>query len=325
MVDPKKILSIKNLKKYYPIKKSSPFEKASFLKAVDGVEFDIFEGETFGLVGESGCGKSTTGYMILGLISATEGSIEFKGRDITKASRKEQIELRKQIQIVFQDPYGSLNPKKKIGWLMEEPLIIHKAGNRAHRKMLVDEMLKLVGLDPSYKDVYPHQLSGGQRQRVSIALALILKPDFVVADEAVSALDVSIQAQILNLMRKLQNEMRFTYLFISHDLNVVKYMSDRVGVMYLGKIVETGLVKDIYENPLHPYTKALLSAIPDISGEKKERIILNGEISASGIPQSGCPFCTRCFNAKSICFEKMPELKGIFEERKIRCHFINQI
>lgn len=317
-----KIISIKNLKMYYPSSKSDFFKRKAYVKAVNGVEFDIFKGETFGLVGESGCGKSTTGYMLSKLLAPTEGSINFNGKDITKASKAETKNLRKNIQIIFQDPFASLNPKKKIGWLLEEPLNIHKIGDANYRKKAVDDMLKIVGLEESYKKAYPHELSGGQRQRISIAIALILKPSFVVADEAVSALDVSIQAQILNLMKKLQRELKLTYLFISHDLNVVQYMSDRVGVMYLGKLVEIGSADDIYDNPLHPYTKALFSAIPSIEDNNRERIILKGDVPNSAAPPSGCPFHTRCFNAKPICKSEVPEFKEVYSGRKVSCHFV---
>lgn len=317
-----KIISIKNLKMYYPSSKSDFFKKKTYVKAVNGVEFDIFKGETFGLVGESGCGKSTTGYMLSKLLDPTEGSINFNGKDITKASKAETKNLRKNVQIIFQDPFASLNPKKKIGWLLEEPLNIHKIGDANYRKKAVNDMLKIVGLEESYKKAYPHELSGGQRQRISIAIALILKPSFVIADEAVSALDVSIQAQILNLMKKLQRELKLTYLFISHDLNVIQYMSDRVGVMYLGKLVEIGSAEDIYDNPLHPYTKALFSAIPSIEENNKERIILKGDVPNSAALPSGCPFHTRCFNAKPICKSEVPEFKEVHSGRKVSCHFV---
>ena len=318
-----KLISVKDLQKYYPVKKSNPFAKKHYIKAVDGIDIDIFKGETFGLVGESGCGKSTTGHMLVNLLQPTAGQILYQGHDISKGSAIDRKQARKSIQIVFQDPFTSLNPKKKIGWLLTEPLVIHKTHkNTEERNESVTEMLHMVGLDDSYKDRYPHQLSGGQRQRVSIAIALMLRPDFIVADEPTSALDVSVQAQILNLLKTLQAELNLTYLFISHDLNVVQYISDRIGVMYMGKIVELGSVKDIYENPLHPYTQALLSAIPSINKTNcKERIVLHGDPPNPANLPSGCPFHPRCFKAQSVCSVTKPKPIENQAGRKVYCHF----
>lgn len=316
------LIDLENLKKYYPMKRNNPFQKVNYVKAVDGVSFSIKEGETFGLVGESGCGKSTIGNLLVNLLMPSEGNILFQGKNITNLNRKDKKQIRKDVQIIFQDSSASLNPKKKIGWLMEEPLVIYDIGDKYARDKHVEEMLNMVGLEKSYKDRYPHELSGGQRQRVNIGIALMLRPRFVIADEAVSALDVSVQSQILNLMKKMQRELNLTYLFISHNLNVVEYMSDRVGVMYLGKLVELGSSKEIYENPLHPYTQALFSAIPSVSNKNNARIVLEGELPSPIAPPSGCPFHTRCFRAEKICEDKTPVLKEIKKGRSVCCHFV---
>lgn len=323
-MDKKIVLRIDNLKKYYKIKSKKLFGKPSYLKAVDGVSLDIYKGETFGIVGESGSGKSTIGQMMVNLLKPSEGNIIFSNKGKLSALGKVNVvrgkEIKQNMQIIFQDPYSSLDPKKKIGWLMKEPLVIHGIGmNNKDREEMVKKMIHIVGLDESYINKYPHELSGGQRQRVSIAIALILNPKFVVADESVSALDVSIQAQILNLMQDLQKELNLTYVFISHDLNVVHYISDRLGVMYLGKFVEVGDVEEIYNNPLHPYTQALLSAIPDIGDVKREKIVLEGDVPSPINTKPGCAFASRCRYAKDRCFSETPELQTV-QNREVRCH-----
>ena len=296
------------------------------VKAVDHISFDIHKGETLGLVGESGCGKSTTGNLLVHLLNADSGEIYFEGANITHMTDKQFQILRKDIQMVFQDPYSSINPKKKIGWLLEEPLKIHhKEMEKEKREVLVDHMLEVVGLDATYKDRYPRQLSGGQRQRVSIALALILNPAFVVADEPISALDVSVQAQILNLMKELQKEYGLTYLFISHDLNVVSYMSDRIGIMYLGNIVEIGSQEQITYHARHPYTQALFSASIGEDGEQRERIVLQGDVPSPSNPPSGCPFHTRCAFCTELCKTEKPQLREIESGWMAACHYADNV
>lgn len=298
--------------------------KRSRVKAVDDLSLEIYEGETFGLVGESGCGKSTTGNLLVRLLSADQGTITYRGKDITRMSERQFHPLRREIQMVFQDPYSSINPRKKIGWLLEEPLVIHqKELSREQRRERVKEMMRVVGLDEDYLDRYPKQLSGGQRQRVSIALALILNPAFIVADEPVSALDVSVQAQILNLMRRLQKEFSLTYLFISHDLNVVGYLADRIGVMYLGNLVEIGSREQITECAKHPYTRALFSAAN--TEEESPGPILQGDVPSPSNPPSGCPFHTRCSHCMEICRKEKPALTEIEPGHKAACHLIGRI
>ena len=299
MAEEKKLLEIENLRKYFPINGV----KGPGVQAVQDVSLYIKKGETLGLVGESGCGKSTIGNMLVHLFTPDEGSILFRGQDIASMNERQFHPLRKEIQMVFQDPYSSLNPRKKIGWLLEEPLKIHRKNmKKEERKAKVEEILKEVGLDAEYANRYPKELSGGQRQRVSIALAFLMKPSFIVADEPVSALDVSVQAQILNLMRELQEKYKLTSLFISHDLGVVSYLSDRIGVMYLGHLVELGTTKEILEHPAHPYTKALFHA-----NEK----VLVGEIPSPSDPPSGCPFHTRCEYCTERCKTEMPQMRTL--------------
>jgi len=295
------------------------------VKAVDDISFDIYKGETLGLVGESGCGKSTTGRMLVNLMDPTEGQIIFEGVNLSQLKRKEQKRYHKEIQIIFQDPYASLNPRMTIGDIIAEPIKINKLAKRQDINKEVERLLDCVGLASYHKNRYPHEFSGGQRQRVGIARALSLKPKLIVCDEPVSALDVSIQAQVLNLLDDLQKEFCLTYLFIAHGLNVVKHVSTRVGVMYLGKLVEIADKDELYRNPFHPYTKALLSAIPIANPKlKKERILLSGDVPSPIDPPAGCRFCTRCPNRMDICKTKEPELIEIDKNHIVACHLFNR-
>lgn len=317
----KPLMELVNVSKQYSVKnRSNPFLKKD-IKAVNSLNLAIYPGEIFGLVGESGCGKSTAGQILAGILAPTSGEIRYRGKSLNGMTAQEKKTMRREIQIVLQDPYASLNPKRKIGWLIEEPLVINTDLSRQERRKRVEEMIETVGLDLSYLGRYPHELSGGQRQRVNIAAALMLQSRFLVADEAVSALDVSIQSQILNLLKKLKETRDLTYLFISHDLNVVQYMSDRIGVMYLGQLVEYGTVEDIYGDARHPYTKALLSTVPSVSDTGRKRIVLEGEVPSLLNPPSGCPFRTRCYRAQPACAETAPELKKIRDGHFTRCHF----
>ena len=315
------LLEVKGLSKYYTAQSNKILNKRKDIKVVEHIDLSIYPGEVFGLVGESGCGKSTFAKMLVNVIQPTMGQISYKGKPYSAMSRQQKKEYHRQIQIIFQDPYSSLNPKKKIGWILEEPLKIHTELASKDRKLKVEEILEVVGLDASFRGKYPNELSGGQRQGVSIAAALMLNPELIIADESVSALDVSIQSQILNLMKKLQEEKNLTYLFISHDLNVVQYMSDRIGVMYFGKLVEVGSVEDIYHSPKHPYTKALLSSIPSVSKEeKRERILLTGDVPDLSAPPGGCPFHTRCREMKESCKDSCPELVEMENGHFVSCH-----
>lgn len=320
------IIKVENLRKYFPIQDPLPFKKSKqSVKAVDGVSFEVFRGETLGIVGESGCGKSTMARLINQLIRPTEGLVEFKGQDLASMGTKEIRASRRSIQMVFQNPYASLDPRKTIKQLIAEPLEIHRVGSKQSQKERVYELLEVVGLSSYHADRYPHEFSGGQRQRINIARALALNPDVIICDEPVSALDVSVQAQVINLLKDLQKKFDLTYIFISHDLNVVRYMCDRIAVMYLGKIVEIGDYDEIYENPLHPYTKALLSAVPKESPyEKKERILLKGDVPSPVNPPSGCHFHQRCSYAKDICKSSYPELKQTGINQRVACHLINE-
>src|SRR6056297_821786 len=317
----KNLLEVKNLKKYFPAKRKKIREKKRYVKAVDGISFTIKEGETLGLVGESGCGKSTAGQALIRLIEPTSGEIIFNDKNITYGKKILKDLVRKEMQIIFQDPYSTLNPRKKIGWTLREPLVINKVGTLKEQNKKIDEMLDVAGFDSTYRKRYPHELSGGQRQRIGIARALMLNPQFIVGDEPVSALDVSVQSQVLNLMKDLQTKFDLTYLFISHDLNVVEYLSDRVAVMYLGKIIEISDVDEIYRKPLHPYTQSLLSSIPSTKIENdKERIILEGDVPSPLNPPSGCPFHPRCAQAMDICSKKEPIYREISKDHKVSCH-----
>lgn len=306
MEDSKVLLEVKNLKKYFNTPKG-------LLHAVDDVNFSIREGKTLGVVGESGCGKSTTGRVILRLLEATDGEILFEGKNIRNYTKEQMIEIRQKMQIIFQDPFASLNPRMTVSEIIAEPLIIHKIyKNKEDRDKRVMELMETVGLSERLINTYPHELDGGRRQRIGIARALALNPKFIVCDEPVSALDVSIQAQVLNLMQDLQEEFGLTYMFITHDLSVVKHFSDDIAVMYLGQLVEKAPSKDLFRNPIHPYTKALLSAIPVASVTKKmERIRLQGEITSPINPAKGCRFAKRCVYAKEICRQEDPKLPDI--------------
>lgn len=316
-----KLLEVKNLKKYFPIQ-TGVFQKTqSFVKAVDDVSFDVYEGETLGIVGESGCGKSTTGRSIIRLIEPTNGHVIFQGKNMSELKGHDLQKIRRDLQIVFQDPYASLNPRMTVGTILEEPLKIHGLGSAAERREKVKELLTIVGLTEYHFDRYPHEFSGGQRQRVGIARALITRPKLIVADEPVSALDVSIQSQILNLMKDLQEQFKLTYIFISHDLSVVRHISDRVGVMYLGRMVELAPKHKLYANPKHPYTQALLSAVPHPNPkETRERITLSGDVPSPANPPAGCAFHTRCHACMDICKSERPELKLSSDGHFVACH-----
>lgn len=319
--EPTPLVEVRNLSKYYPLKGKPLSREKPVLRAVDDVSFTVRRGETLGLVGESGSGKSTLGKLILRLLKPTRGEVLYEGRNLMALSGRELRELRKQMQIIYQDPYSSLNPKMRVGEIIGEPLKIHKLAGGEERKRRVHELLEVVGLTKDCYDRYPHEFSGGQRQRIGIARALSLRPGFIVCDEAVSALDVSTQSQILNLLNEIQQQFGLTYLFIAHGLSVVKQMSDRVAVMYLGQIVELAGSEELYRNPLHPYTQALFSAIPvpdpDVS---RERIILQGEIPSPANPPQGCRFHTRCRFATAECRQVPPKLREIGNGHLVSCH-----
>lgn len=319
------LLEVRNLKKYFPIKGGFLRRTIAEVRAVDDVSFTVKRGETLGLVGESGCGKTTTGRTVLRLERATAGEVIFEGQDVIRASGRTMKALRRDMQIIFQDPYASLDPRITIGESVAEGLVIHGIGTPAERRERVREVLAKVGLSASHMSRFPHEFSGGQRQRIGIARALIMEPKLIVCDEPVSALDVSIQSQVLNLLRSLQREFGLTYLFIAHNLAVVEHISDRVGVMYLGKMVELTTSEELFREPLHPYTKALISAIPNPNPfAKRERIVLQGDVPSPINPPSGCRFHPRCWIAKSICKEQEP----VFEEKRkghwVACHFAGQ-
>ncbi len=319
------LLEVSHLKKYFPIKGGFFGGVTGQVKAVDDVTFSIKRGTTMGLVGESGCGKSTTGRTLLRLIEKTDGTVLFNGEDIGEYNKKQLRSLRTKMQIIFQDPYSSLSPRLPIGEIIGEAVREHNLVPKEEFDEYVSKVMKDCGLQEYHKDRYPHEFSGGQRQRICIARALALNPEFVVCDEPVSALDVSIQAQIINLLRELQQKRNLTYLFISHDLSVVEHISDTVGVMYLGGLVETGETEDIFANPLHPYTKALFSAIPMPDPDmKKERVILEGDIPSPANPPSGCKFHTRCKECMGICKEQAPEPVDMGNGHVVRCHLYSQ-
>ena len=317
MTSREKLVEVKGLVKHFSVGNS-------VVKAVNGVDFDIYRGETVGLVGESGCGKSTTGRLTLRLIEATEGQISFEGKNLVDINKfKDLREMRRQMQIIFQDPFASLNPRDTIGETIGRPLDVHKIVSKRERQDRVTALMERVGLDPRWINRYPHELDGGRRQRVGIARALSVNPKYIVCDEPVSALDVSIQAQVLNLMQDLQEELGLTYLFISHDLSVVKHVSNRIAVMYLGEIVEFANSDEIFNNPQHPYTRALLSAIPIPSIDvKRDRIILQGDVPSPKNPPSGCKFHTRCPFAIDKCRSELPVLKDYASQHQVACHLV---
>ena len=321
----KKLIEVENLTKHFPVLGGVFSRPVGWVKAVDGISFHIFEGETFGLVGESGSGKTTVGKTILRLFDPTKGKIIFDGKDITKLPENQLRPIRREMQIIFQDPYGSLNPRMPIGEIIKEPLLVHNIGSPKEQEERVVEIMKLVGLRPEYLRRYPHEFSGGQRQRIGIARSIVLNPKFIVADEPVSALDASIQAQVLNLLLELQQKLALTYLLVAHNLAVVRHVSDRIGVMYLGKLLEVAETKELFSTPLHPYTQALLSAIPVPDPEiKKERILLQGDIPSPINPPSGCRFRTRCRYAKDVCAEKEPPLADVGSAHYVACHFVKE-
>ncbi len=322
------LLEVKNLKKHFPIKGGFFRRVVGQLKAVDDVSFNILKGQTFGLVGESGCGKSTLGRAILRLHEPTSGQVQLGDTDITALNAKELVAHRKDMQIIFQDPYASLSPRRTVMQTLLEPLETHNIGDAASRKKKVLELLDIVGMRANVLHRYPHEFSGGQRQRIGIARALTLDPKFIVADEAVSALDVSVQSQVLNLIARLQRELHISFLFISHDLAVVQHISHQIGVMYLGKLVEIASSEDLYREPRHPYTKALLSAIPDPDPDQSsQRTILQGDVPSPLNPPSGCPFRTRCPEAMDICAQSMPQLENITDAdvpHQVACHLFEK-
>lgn len=324
MTDQEVLIKIEDLVMHFPIKRGVFQRTVGYVHAVDGVSFEIHRGETLGLVGESGCGKSTTGRAILQLYRPTSGHVIFEGKDLTVTKGEELRLMRRRMQMIFQDPYASLNPRMTVEEIVGEPLIVHNLVKGKEVRERVKELLKVVNLNPDYVDRYPHEFSGGQRQRIGIARSLSLNPDLIVCDEPISALDVSIQAQVVNLLEDLQQKMNLTYLFIAHDLSMVRHISDRIAVMYLGVIVELAERNELYNNPLHPYAQALLSAVPipdPVIEETRKRVILKGEIPSPINPPSGCRFRTRCPIAKELCAEKKPDWREIQPGHFAACHF----
>jgi oligopeptide transport system ATP-binding protein len=319
------LLSVGNLVKYFPITRGIIFQKqVAAVHAVDDVSFNIRRGETLGLVGESGCGKSTTGRTILQLYRPTSGSVVFDGVDLVALKGEDLRKMRKKMQMIFQDPYASLNPRMTVGEIIGEPLVVHKVANQKEITERSEQLLELVGLNPAFSNRYPHEFSGGQRQRIGVARALSLQPSFIICDEPISALDVSIQAQVVNLLEDLQSQFNLTYLFVAHDLSMVRHISDRVAVMYLGVIVELASRDEVYYKPLHPYTQALLSAVPipdPVADAKRKRTILQGDVPSPVNPPSGCRFRTRCPIAESQCAESRPEFRELKPDHFVACHF----
>ena len=322
------LLSVDNLVKHFPITRGIIFQKqVAAVHAVDDVSFRIHRGETLGLVGESGCGKSTTGRTILQLYRPTSGSVVFDDVDLVALQGEELRKMRRKMQMIFQDPYASLNPRMTVGEIVGEPLVVHKVAQQKEINERVEQLLELVGLNPAFANRYPHEFSGGQRQRIGVARALSLQPSFIVCDEPISALDVSIQAQVVNLLEDLQSQFNLTYLFVAHDLSMVRHISDRVAVMYLGVIVELASRDEVYLHPLHPYTQALLSAVPipdPVADAKRQRVILQGDVPSPVNPPSGCRFRTRCPIAESVCGETRPEFREIQPEHFVACHFADR-
>lgn len=322
------LVAAQNLSKFFTAERNFWGKPVSFVKALENVSLDIYKGETLGIVGETGCGKSTLGRTIVGLYKPTQGSVAFLGQDVhTAISGPDSLKIRRKMQMIFQDPYASLNPRMTVGDIIGEPLDIHQIASRKDRLSRIFSLLEQVGLNPEHISRFPHEFSGGQRQRIGIARALAVNPDFIICDEPISALDVSIQAQVVNLLEKLQSEYGLTYLFIAHDLAMVRHISTRVAVMYLGSIVEIAPSEELYKNPQHPYTKALLSAIPIADPQreaKRQRIILNGDVPSPINPPSGCKFRTRCAYQEAKCIERVPVLTTVSTNHEVACHLVNK-
>ncbi len=320
------LLQVEDLTMHFPIYRGVFQRQVGAVRAVDGVSFDVMRGETLGLVGESGCGKSTTGRAILQLYKPTAGNVHFEGRDLVKLKGEELRQMRRKMQMIFQDPYASLNPRMTVGQLVGEPLMVHNVATGAEISERVAHLLELVNMNPAFATRYPHEFSGGQRQRIGVARALALQPSFIICDEPISALDVSIQAQVVNLLEELQQQFNLTYLFIAHDLSMVKHISDRVAVMYLGVFVELADRDELYSNPLHPYTQALLSAVPipdPVADAKRKRTILEGDVPSPANPPSGCRFRTRCPIAEARCAETRPQFREVKTGHFVACHLVN--